>query len=372
MTQPSAQISEVLDQHAPQLANDFNEILAHLHSLSSQHQQNSELVTQVAHLQGQIQALQQMAAPPQATHQIPLPVHPSSSPSLPDPPVFNGKKSTECRSFLDHCRLNFRLAPSKFPTEEQKVFYAIRFLRDTAFDHYRPSIAAGSTPDFLLTFENFATDLLNHFGISDEKERATRDIWRLSQTGSAASYIADFDLLANVLDWGDEALSAQFYRGLKPTVKDELARIDKPSTFVDMKKLALRIDNRLFERDRERRQEGNSKYSTAQPHSARLPHISAHRTHSSSNHSTSSSSPNSSSRHSFTSSGPVPMDVDQVRYRKLTPEERQKRINNGECLYCGEKGHQAGACPNKANKFKKKETAQVSFSIEPADSPQGN
>jgi hypothetical protein len=159
---------------------------------------------------------------------------------------------------------------------------------------------------------------------------------------------------------------------LKPSIKDEFARIDKPSTFVDMKKLALRIDNRLFERDRERCQEGNFKTSTAQPHSGRFAHVSSHRSHSSSNHSTSSSSPNPPSRHSFTSSGPVPMDVDQVRYRKLTPEERQKRINNGECLYCGEKGHQANACPNKANKFKKKETAQVSFSIEPAGSPQGN
>ena len=40
------------------------------------------------------------------------------------------------------------------------------------------------------------------------------------------------------------------------------------------------------------------------------------------------------------------MDLSANR-RKLTPEERNRRITEGLCLYCGGAGHIAGVCPNK-------------------------
>src|SRR5690606_36686218 len=47
--------------------------------------------------------------------------------------------------------------------------------------------------------------------------------------------------------------------------------------------------------------------------------------------------------------GPRPMELDFTTNgntpRRLTPQERTDRINNGLCLYCGEKGHAIANCP---------------------------
>jgi hypothetical protein len=53
--------------------------------------------------------------------------------------------------------------------------------------------------------------------------------------------------------------------------------------------------------------------------------------------------PTSSSSGHF---GPIPMDLSAVGYR-LSPEEYQKRIDEGCCLYCGGFNHMARDCPNK-------------------------
>jgi hypothetical protein len=39
---------------------------------------------------------------------------------------------------------------------------------------------------------------------------------------------------------------AQYYRGLKDTVKDEIARSDRPDDLEDTIKIAIRIDNRIY------------------------------------------------------------------------------------------------------------------------------
>jgi hypothetical protein len=55
------------------------------------------------------------------------------------------------------------------------------------------------------------------------------------------------------VDWGEKALIAQYYRGLKDTVKDEMARSDRPDDLEDTIKIAVRIDNRIYERALEKK-----------------------------------------------------------------------------------------------------------------------
>ena len=43
--------------------------------------------------------------------------------------------------------------------------------------------------------------------------------------------------------------------------------------------------------------------------------------------------------------GPVPMDIGNVN-RKLTPQERERCMKEGLCLYCRKKGHLVGQCPD--------------------------
>ncbi|WP_254558398.1 hypothetical protein, partial [Salmonella enterica] len=44
------------------------------------------------------------------------------------------------------------------------------------------------------------------------------------------------------------------YEGLKEEVKDELSRQDRPEEFLKYVELAIKLDNRLYERRKERRQ----------------------------------------------------------------------------------------------------------------------
>jgi hypothetical protein len=41
---------------------------------------------------------------------------------------------------------------------------------------------------------------------------------------------------------------AQYYKGLKDIIKDEMARSDRPENLEDTIKIAVRIDNRIYER----------------------------------------------------------------------------------------------------------------------------
>jgi hypothetical protein len=41
------------------------------------------------------------------------------------------------------------------------------------------------------------------------------------------------------------------------------------------------------------------------------------------------------------------MDLNAVSFKKITPEERQRRMDLRLCLYCGGSGHQVRGCPVK-------------------------
>ena len=45
------------------------------------------------------------------------------------------------------------------------------------------------------------------------------------------------------------------------------------------------------------------------------------------------------------SDGPTPMEVGNLRIKKLTPAERQICMKEGKCFRCREKGHTANKCP---------------------------
>ncbi|KAM0708543.1 hypothetical protein Q7P35_005195 [Cladosporium inversicolor] len=53
--------------------------------------------------------------------------------------------------------------------------------------------------------------------------------------------------------WNDEAVTAQFYRGLKDQIKDEIACGDRPTTPKEMYDLAIKIDERFYERQIEKK-----------------------------------------------------------------------------------------------------------------------
>ena len=75
----------------------------------------------------------------------------------------------------------------------------------------------------------------------------------LRQTGSAADYASKFQQLAAQTQWGAVPLVAQFYKELKDRVKDNIARVNQPSQLQLMITLAIRIDDRQYERELEKK-----------------------------------------------------------------------------------------------------------------------
>lgn len=69
---------------------------------------------------------------------------------------------------------------------------------------------------------------------------------------SVVEFSIEFRIAAAESGWGEKELKGVFLKSLSDTLKDELASRDKPTYLEELILLAIRIDNRLRERQRER------------------------------------------------------------------------------------------------------------------------
>lgn len=279
-------------------------------------------------------------------------------PKVAQPEYFHGQRN-KLSTFMTQVKMVIALQPSRFPSELSKIIYTGSFLRDTAFLWFQPHVAATPPPTFMTTFELFCRELKGTFGDPDEVATAERQLYNIRQRGSVASYVADFMRHATLVHWNDEAKSAQFYRGLKDVIKDELARSSKPHDFKELQDRAIRIDTRLFERQLEKGERytnaDRAEYRSSHPsrQTQRDNHIHArpeYRTapnNNTRNDYQPRSAPQQHIRSSFT-----PNVNNTTRRGRLTPAEYQRRKDDNLCLYCGEKGHSAAECPKTPNPLK--------------------
>ncbi|KAM0713387.1 hypothetical protein Q7P37_010349 [Cladosporium fusiforme] len=155
------------------------------------------------------------------------------------------------------CMIIFKMT-DKYETAEKKVMFITSYLRGGAYEWIQPHLRDYLTNDEAerkpATNRMFAganalfREMEQTFKHRSEELEAERDVQRIYQKGSAARYRAEFQILAAKTSWNDEALAAQFYRGLKDVMKDEIARGERPTTTEDMYTLAIKIDERLYER----------------------------------------------------------------------------------------------------------------------------
>jgi Ty3 transposon capsid-like protein len=255
-------------------------------------------------------------------------------PRISDPEHFDGKRS-KVRNFLSQVRLVIHAQPSRFVTDRQKVMFAASFLRSTAFSWFEPFLDSPTDSVILEDFSVFAHTLQTTFGDPDQTGSAERELFSLRQIASVAAYSADFRRISTNTSWNDAALNAQFYRGLKDPVKDELAKIEKPETLDSLIEIAVRLDNRLHERRMERDNLAPSRSS--KPNFQR----SSTATHNSSFLPT----PPISYPSTYTGVRPMEIDGNRPRFKTLTFEEKERRRKNNLCLYCGKPGHIANICP---------------------------
>ena len=238
--------------------------------------------------------------------------------SMPD--KFDGTRAN-FRGFVQQVRLYLRLYPSRYPDGFTQVAFIGTLLSGNARSWFAPLLEKDSP--ILYNLEAFMERLTAAFGDSDRERVAERKIQNLRQgSRSAAIYAAEFQQLTCDLDWNDKAYMTRFRYGLRDDVKNLLITMPKVDTLEELISQAITCDNRLFELRQERRSSWrNDGAVTAYLRSPE-------------NHST----------------GPEPMQIDAVRFKTLTQEEKKRRMEEGLCLYCGEEGHKVGNCPNKQNR----------------------
>jgi hypothetical protein len=170
-------------------------------------------------------------------------------------------------------------------------------------------------------------------------------------------FIIFFNCLSSLVDWNDQALHHSFYWALPNWIKDEIARVQRPNTLIGLKALALQIDSRYWRRQEEIKRENKSKLSTtSQDKSNNNNNKSSKNTSTSATSSTApktsstSMSTPSGSGNSASSSKKTTKDLSNQLGKdgKLTTDERNRRITNNLCLFCGGTGHRASECKTAA------------------------
>ena len=140
--------------------------------------------------------------------------------------------------FFSQLELYYRFNTAQFLTDQEKVLFAAAYLEGPAFTWFNiylrdyldnqadPKEQEDNTRQVMGSLKTFKTAMRKMFGILDKEKDVEQKLQALRQTGSASEFTVKFQQLAVRTQWGDSALTALFYQGLKEQVKDDIARGD--------------------------------------------------------------------------------------------------------------------------------------------------
>lgn len=172
-------------------------------------------------------------------------------PMVPTPAPYYGDLGA-CRSFLVQCSLVFEQQSLTYGNDRAKIAYLIGCLRGNALSwasaEWERSSAACSS------YASFTEKMRKVFDHPVRGKEAAKSLMSLRQgTRSVADYSVEFRTLAAESRFNEEALQEVFVDGLSESLKDVLASRDEPNSLDALVSLAIRIDCRLRERGRQRR-----------------------------------------------------------------------------------------------------------------------
>ncbi|KAI2661080.1 Transposon Tf2-6 polyprotein [Labeo rohita] len=275
----------------PSVLQIASELSAQASTLAVHGQQLDRLTDLTGQLVRALQGLQ-LTPPPAAPPATPPPpaIQPATaSPRLAFPEKFDGT-AAKCKGFLLQCSLFVNQQPHLYPTEEGKIAFVCSLLTGKALD-WATAVWRLDRP----TFPSFAAFLQQFQGVfqpSSESGEAGKEIMALRQgRRSSADYALTFRTLAAQSGWNDEL-----------ACRDEDLSLDQ---YID---LSIRVDNVM-----------RARRSSHPVPSMQLP----------------------------TAPHEAPAEPMQLGTTKLTLEERERRLRDNLCLYCGQPGHIRASCPTR-------------------------
>ena len=174
------------------------------------------------------------------------------------------EKQRMLSSFLTQLDTYIHLNYIMFRKEADKVLYASSYLRSNALNWFELTLwdymenekkdRDDKTNKIFASLEEFKKQIRIVFGTVDQERTAEREICNIVQKGAAATYAANFQRHAVYMNWDNTALTAQYYKGLKNFIKDEISCSERPSTLVKMIEKSVIIDNCVYKRSMEKSQ----------------------------------------------------------------------------------------------------------------------
>ncbi|RYP41904.1 hypothetical protein DL768_010426 [Monosporascus sp. mg162] len=197
-------------------------------STGSQNTSTQQLQAKVRRLEAELQRLanQVRVAPSIASTASQM------KPKKPEP--YNGKGNPQ--TFLTQARIYLRFLDIDTPADQ--ILAVVACLTGDAANWFEPIMR-------------------NYLEVGESnREKATNELFSLytnfeDKKGPASKYAVTFKGLAAKAGYGDgkaDALIDMFYKGLKDEVKDEIIRVERPTTFDKYIAEAIKHDNRQFER----------------------------------------------------------------------------------------------------------------------------
>ena len=159
---------------------------------------------------------------------------------LPRPASFNGKEK-ELQNFFSQLDVYAQLAEQHW-TEKDKVLHDTMLLTGAAANWVQPYLRAAQGNQEVPMLANYTllTAKLTHvFGVYNEVATAKQQLEKLHQRGSAHLYTAKFQQIASFLEWGDSALSYQYYKKLKDNIKNCISDQGQPNSLNKLINIAI-------------------------------------------------------------------------------------------------------------------------------------
>ncbi|KAL0199034.1 hypothetical protein M9458_007574, partial [Cirrhinus mrigala] len=207
--------------------------------------------------------------------------------------------------FILQYSLYFEMQPHHFRTDRAKVAFIISLLSGRALSWVR-ALWQSNSPLFN-DLKAFTAHFKEVFSTSSDELSTSDQLFRLRQgSSSVGDYTLSFRILAASSGWNETALMSAYRQGLNTSIRQQIAIFEDTMGLETLLRKTAQIAQRLSACNFFHNPAAASPVSTTNPPT------------------------------------PEPMQVDTYQ---LSGAERQGRITQGLCLYCGSDAHLLASCP---------------------------
>ncbi len=156
-------------------------------------------------------------------------------------------------AFLVKLKLYIEFNQAKFRFKMNKGLFTVLYLKDAAFNWVDLKLhkfldktskkQINNKKSIFSDYKKFKNELQRAFRVVNKKQAAKRWLHILKMNKSAVKYAAEFQRIATLMNWDDDALILQYYWELNKTIKDEIVRMNWPEELQNMINIFININS---------------------------------------------------------------------------------------------------------------------------------